>query len=148
MIADTLFKEKKKKVDGTLTDQLNILWVDDEIEFLKPHIIYLRQFGYGVNTVSNGVDAIKEIIEQRYDIVFMDENMPGLSGIETIARIKEINPDIPVVMITKNESESIMKEAIRGDVADYLVKPVSLTQIFACVYKILNLDSSEDRAKF
>ena len=129
MIADALIKFEKEKAltTKTITKAINILWVDDEIEFLKPHIIYLRQNGYLVNTVNNGLDAIHEISEQQYDIIFMDENMPGLSGTETISRIKEINSKIPVVMITKNESERVMKEAINGLVEDYLVKPVSLT---------------------
>ena len=105
METDTLIKFEKEKTlsKKSITKAINILWVDDEIEFLKPHIIYLRQNGYLVNTVNNGVDAIHEISELQYDIIFMDENMPGLSGIETISRIKEINSKIPVVMITKNE---------------------------------------------
>ncbi len=140
MEADTLIKFEKEKTlsKNSITKAINILWVDDEIEFLKPHIIYLKQNGYKVNAVNNGLDAIHEISEQQYDIIFMDENMPGLSGIETISRIKEINSKIPVVMITKNESERVMKEAINGHVADYLVKPVSLTQIFVSIHKILN----------
>ena len=144
MIAETLIKFEKEKTltKKANTKAINILWVDDEIEFLKPHIIYLRQNGYLVNTVNNGVDAIHEISELQYDIIFMDENMPGLSGIETISRIKEINSKIPVVMITKNESERVMKEAIKGDVDDYLVKPVSLTQIFVSIHKILNYNKS------
>lgn len=144
MIVETLIKFEKEKTltKKANTKAINILWVDDEIEFLKPHIIYLRQNGYLVNTVNNGVDAIHEISELQYDIIFMDENMPGLSGIETISRIKEINSKIPVVMITKNESERVMKEAIKGDVEDYLVKPVSLTQIFVSIHKILNYNKS------
>lgn len=144
MIVETLIKFEKEKTltKKANTKAINILWVDDEIEFLKPHIIYLRQNGYLVNTVNNGVDAIHEISELQYDIIFMDENMPGLSGIETISRIKEINSKIPVVMITKNESERVMKEAIKGDVDDYLVKPVSLTQIFVSIHKILNYNKS------
>ena len=144
MIVETLIKFEKEKTltKKANTKAINILWVDDEIEFLKPHIIYLRQNGYLVNTVNNGVDAIHEISELQYDIIFMDEIMPGLSGIETISRIKEINSKIPVVMITKNESERVMKEAIKGDVEDYLVKPVSLTQIFVSIHKILNYNKS------
>ncbi len=144
MIVETLIKFEKEKTltKKANTKAINILWVDDEIEFLKPHIIYLRQNGYLVNTVNNGVDAIHEISELQYDIIFMDENMPGLSGNETISRIKEINSKIPVVMITKNESERVMKEAIKGEVEDYLVKPVSLTQIFVSIHKILNYNKS------
>ena len=144
METDTLIKFEKEKTlsKKSITKAINILWVDDEIEFLKPHIIYLKQNGYKVNAVNNGLDAIHEISEQQYDIIFMDENMPGLSGIETISRIKEINSKIPVVMITKNESERVMKEAINGHVEDYLVKPVSLTQIFVSIHKILNNNKS------
>lgn len=140
MIADTLIKFEKAKTEtkNIQTKSLNILWVDDEIDFLKPHILYLRQNGYSVNTANNGLDALHEISEKRYDIIFMDENMPGLSGVETISRIREINSEIPVVMVTKNESERIMKEATKSHVADYLVKPVSLTQIFVAVHKILH----------
>jgi DNA-binding NtrC family response regulator len=139
MLEDTLIKFEKEKTikKDSFTRAINILWVDDEVEFLHPHILYLRQNGYVVNTANNGLDAIHDITEQHYDIVFMDENMPGLSGIETIARIKEINEKIPVVMITKNESERVMKEATKSHVADYLVKPVSITQIFVTVHKIL-----------
>lgn len=140
MIVETAIKFEKAKTEtkSSFTKAINILWVDDEIEFLKPHIIYLRENGYVVNTASNGFDAIQEIYEQHYDIIFMDENMPGISGIETISRIKDINSKIPVVMITKNESEKVMKEATKNHVADYLVKPISLTQIFVAVHKILN----------
>src|SRR4051812_5188475 len=114
MITDTLIKFEKELTESkdSHTKAIHILWVDDEVEFLRPHIMYLTQNGYVVNTANNGLDAIQEITEQRYDVVFMDENMPGLSGIETIARIKEINDKIPVVMITKNESERVMKEAL------------------------------------
>ena len=113
MIADTLIKFEKAKAAtiNNNTKAIHILWVDDEVEFLQPHILYLKQNGYVVNTASNGLDAIQEISEQNYDIIFMDENMPGISGIETISRIKEINSKVPVVMITKNESERVMKEA-------------------------------------
>lgn len=140
MIAESsinLEKAKAKK-ENIFTNSINILWVDDEIEFLKPHIIFLSQNGYVVNTASNGLDAIQEISEQHYDLIFMDENMPGLSGIETISKIKEINSKIPVVMITKNETEKNMKEATKNNVADYLVKPVSMTQVFDTAHKILN----------
>ncbi len=132
------FEKEKTQIRSYQTKTLNILWVDDEVDFLKPHILYLRQNGCSVNTANNGIDAIQEVIQQHYDIIFMDENMPGLSGIETISRIKEINSKIPIVMVTKNESEAIMKAAIKNYVADYLVKPVSMTQIFVTVHKILN----------
>ena len=144
MIVETLInlEKSKAKKKNNFTKAINILWVDDEIEFLKPHIIFLSQNGYVVNTASNGLDAIQEVSKQHYDIIFMDENMPGLSGIETISRIKEINSNIPVVMVTKNETEGNMKEATKNHVVDYLVKPVSMTQIFDVAHKILNSTKS------
>jgi CheY-like chemotaxis protein len=92
--------------------QGKILWADDEIELLKPHILFLENKGYSVDGVTNGSDAIDKCNEKIYDIVFLDENMPGLSGIETLSQIKEAFPLLPVVMITKSEEEHIMEEAI------------------------------------
>ena len=141
MRTETLNKFEKEKTASkeSNTRALNILWVDDEIEFLRPHILYLEQNGYKVSTASNGIDALMEFEEHPFDIIFLDQNMPGLSGIETMARMKEINSRIPIVLITKNESETVMKRAVSKDVADYLVKPVSITQVFACLHKILFL---------
>lgn len=85
-----------------------ILWADDEIDLLKPHILFLKQKGYEVITVSNGRDALEMSEKEHFDLIILDENMPGLSGLETLSRIKETNPDVPVVMITKNEEENIM----------------------------------------
>ncbi|MBN2238086.1 MAG: response regulator, partial [Bacteroidales bacterium] len=104
--------------------QTKILWVDDEIEILKPHILFLEQKGYSVRALNNGIDALDLIDEERFDILFLDENMPGLSGIETLEKIKRKLPQLPVVMITKSEEESIMEEAIGSNIADYLIKPV------------------------
>lgn len=106
-----------------------ILWVDDEIELLKSHIIFLTEKGYEVNTVTNGEDAITEVKEENYDLIFLDEMMPGMGGLETLSEIKEINPNIPVVMVTKSEEESLMNEAIGGKISDYLIKPVVPSQI-------------------
>lgn len=117
--------------------QGKILWADDEIELLKPHILFLEQKGYSVDSVTNGADAIDLAIEKHYDVVFLDENMPGLSGLETLARIKEAVPLVPVVMITKNEEELIMEEAIGSKIADYLIKPVNPNQILLSLKKIL-----------
>src|SRR6478609_4198334 len=89
-----------------------ILWADDEIDLLKPHIIFLNNKGYEVTTVTNGIDALEQSNGKNFDIIFLDENMPGLSGLETLVKIKEIKPLVPVVMITKNEEENIMEEAI------------------------------------
>ena len=114
-----------------------ILWVDDEIEMLRSHIIFLNEKGYEVETVTNGEDAISEIRENQYDLIFLDEMMPGLGGLETLSRIKEINPNIPVVMITKSEEESLMHDAIGSKISDYLIKPVVPSQVLMVCKKIL-----------
>lgn len=117
--------------------QYKILWVDDEIELLRSHIIFLNEKGYQVETVSNGEDALSEVKEKSYDLILLDEMMPGLGGLETLARIKEINPDIPVVMVTKSEEESLMNEAIGSKISDYLIKPVVPSQILLVCKKFL-----------
>lgn len=106
-----------------------ILWADDEIEMLRPHIIYLEEKGYEVVAVNNGDEALDLIAEKPFDIVFLDEQMPGLSGIETLENIKKSSPELPIVMITKSEEESIMEDAIGSNIADYLIKPVKPSQI-------------------
>ena len=118
-------------------DKVKILWADDEIDLLRPHIIFLNEKGYHVETANNGNDALDLIRNDHFDIVFLDENMPGLSGLETLLRIKNIRPDVPVVMITKNEAEEIMEEAIGSKIADYLIKPVNPNQILLSVKKNL-----------
>jgi len=118
-------------------DKVKILWADDEIDLLRPHIIFLNEKGYHVETANNGNDALDLISNDHFDIVFLDENMPGLSGLETLLRIKNIRPDVPVVMITKNEAEEIMEEAIGSKIADYLIKPVNPNQILLSVKKNL-----------
>lgn len=118
--------------------QGKILWADDEIELLKPHILFLENKGYLVDGVTNGSDAIDKCHEKSYDIVFLDENMPGLSGLETLSQIKEAFPLVPVVMITKSEEEHIMEEAIGSKIADYLIKPVNPNQILLSIKKILD----------
>ncbi len=117
-----------------------ILWADDEIELLKPHIMFLENKGYEMTTVNDGSEAIEEIQSKDFDIVFLDENMPGLTGLETLDRIKEAKPMVPVVMITKSEEESIMEEAIGGKIADYLIKPVNPNQILLSIKKNLDTD--------
>jgi len=121
--------------------QAKILWVDDEIEMLKPHILFLEQKGYSVKALNNGMDAVELIETERFDIVFLDENMPGLSGIETLEKIKISRPQLPVVMITKSEEESIMEDAIGSNIADYLIKPVKPNQILLSLKK--NLDTKK-----
>lgn len=117
---------------------INILWVDDEIDLLKPHILFLEKKNYNVTTCQSGTEAIEVIEDKNFDIVFLDENMPGLTGLETLAEIKEKRANIPVVMITKSEEEYIMEEAIGSKIADYLIKPVNPNQILLSLKK--NLD--------
>lgn len=117
---------------------ISILWVDDEIDLLKPHILFLEKKNYQVTPCTSGTEAIELIDEQNFDIVFLDENMPGLTGLETLAEIKEKQATIPVVMITKSEEEYIMEEAIGSKIADYLIKPVNPNQILLSLKK--NLD--------
>lgn len=112
-----------------------LLWVDDEIELLKAHIIFLEKKGYEVVTVSNGPDAIDQCRQQTFDLVLLDEQMPGLSGLETLQRIKEIQPATPIVMVTKSEEENIMDQAIGSKIADYLIKPVNPSQILLTLKK-------------
>ena len=112
-----------------------ILWVDDEIDLLKPYTLYLKNKGYEVDTATNGQDAIELCEKEIYDIVFLDENMPGLSGLETLSKIKEIRPNIPIVMITKSEEENIMDMAIGNKIADYLIMPVNPSQILMYLKK-------------
>ncbi|HMV14810.1 MAG TPA: PglZ domain-containing protein [Chitinophagales bacterium] len=115
---------------------IKILWADDEIDLLKPQILFLEQKGYSVEPVSNGHDALDKCKSEHFDLIFLDEHMPGISGLETLSRIKTINKDIPVVMITKNEEENIMEEAIGSQIADYLIKPVKPNQILLAVKKL------------
>ena len=112
-----------------------ILWADDEIDLLKPYIIFLEEKGYHVLPVNNGQDAIDMCRTETPDIVFLDENMPGLSGLETLETIKSLQPSLPVVMITKSEEERIMEQAIGAKIADYLIKPVNPNQILLCLKK-------------
>lgn len=118
-----------------------ILWVDDEIELLKPHILFLENKGYEVTTATNGIDAVDLVESNSYDIIFLDEQMPGLSGLDTLAKIKKINTITPVVMITKSEEETIMDEAIGAKMSDYLIKPVNPKQILLAIKK--NVDRKD-----
>ena len=122
------------------TDNYNatLLWVDDEIELLKAYIIFLEKKGYKVVTATNGRDAVDMCSEQTFDIIFLDENMPGISGLETLSLIKEINSTIPIVMVTKSEEENIMNQAIGQKIADYLIKPVNPSQILLTLKKHLH----------
>ena len=121
-------------------DKIKILWVDDEIDLLKPHILFLEKKNYEVTTCNNGRDAIDIFEENNFDIVFLDENMPGMSGLETLSEMKEKKSSVPMIMITKSEEEYIMEEAIGSKIADYLIKPVNPNQILLSLKK--NLDHS------
>ena len=121
-------------------NKITILWVDDEIDLLKPHILFLENKNYEVLTCKSGLEAIDEIQKTQVDIIFLDENMPGITGLETLNEIKVLNSSIPVVMITKSEEEMIMEEAIGSKIADYLIKPVNPNQILLSLKK--NLDHS------
>ncbi|HLV13857.1 MAG TPA: response regulator [Xanthomarina sp.] len=121
-------------------NHINILWVDDEIDLLKPHILFLEKKNYSVTTCQSGMEALEILEEKNFDIVFLDENMPGLTGLETLNEIKEKRDTLPVVMITKSEEEYIMEEAIGNKIADYLIKPVNPNQILLSLKK--NLDHS------
>ena len=112
-----------------------ILWVDDEIDLLQPYIIYLKGKGYDVTTATNGEDALDRLSESVPAIVFLDENMPGMTGLETLQEMKRLHPEVPVVMITKSEEEHIMEQAIGEKIADYLIKPVNPSQILMCLKK-------------
>ena len=119
---------------------IKILWADDEIDLLKPHIIYLEAKGYHLTPAKSGDQALDILQENKFDLIFLDENMPGLSGLETLSIIKEKYTNIPVIMITKSEEESIMEEAIGSKIADYLIKPVNPNQILLAIKK--NIDSN------
>jgi CheY-like chemotaxis protein len=118
--------------------KIQLLWADDEIELLKPHIMFLNEKGYDVQTAKSGDEALENLKNKRFDVILLDENMPGLSGLETLNRIKLQIPELPVIMITKSEEESIMEDAIGSKIADYLIKPVNPNQILLSLKKTLD----------
>src|SRR5215204_4012549 len=115
-----------------------ILWVDDEIESLQSQIMFLQNKGYEVNALTNGFDAIDFVRDNPIDVVLLDESMPGITGLETLTKIKEVNSQVPVVLITKNETENLMDEAIGSQITDYLIKPVSPNQVLLSLKKIID----------
>lgn len=119
-------------------DKINLLWADDEIELLKPHVLFLEQKGYEVSTARSGDEALDMAREKNFDVVLLDENMPGLSGLETLSRLKALKNEVPVIMITKSEEERIMDDAIGSKIADYLIKPVNPNQILLSLKKTLD----------
>ncbi|MCX2573795.1 T9SS response regulator signal transducer PorX [Pedobacter sandarakinus] len=118
--------------------ETKILWADDEIDLLKPHILLLNDKGYDVTTFTNGNDALEAFGKAHFDLVFLDENMPGMSGIETLSAIKNLNPDVPVVLITKSEEENLMEDAIGSKIDDYLIKPVNPKQVLLTIKKLID----------
>lgn len=131
--------QRSKTSANTNTNMANtkILWVDDEIDLLKSNIMFLKQKGYDVNEATNGEDAIQLIKDNEYDLVFMDEMMPGMGGLETLVEVKDLKPALPVVMVTKNETESLMEDAIGNKISDYLLKPVNPNQLLLVCKKVL-----------
>lgn len=121
-----------------MNTQGEILWVDDEIESLKSQMLFLKNKGYNVTSLSNGYDALELLKERTVDVVLLDESMPGLTGLETLTRIKELYPLLPVVMITKNEAENIMEDALGAQITDYLIKPVNPNQVLLTLKKIVD----------
>ena len=120
-------------------DKIKILWADDEIDLLKPHVLFLKQKGYDMITVTNGHDAVDECkADKDIDIVFLDESMPGMTGLDTLSKIKAFRPNVPIVMITKNEAEKVMEEALGAQITDYLIKPVNPNQILLTLKKIVD----------
>ncbi|RYE55233.1 MAG: response regulator, partial [Sphingobacteriales bacterium] len=118
--------------------ETKILWADDEIDLLKPHILLLNEKGYHVTTFTNGNDALEAFGKQHFDLVFLDENMPGMGGIETLSAIKNIRSDVPVVLITKSEEENLMEDAIGSKIDDYLIKPVNPKQVLLTIKKLID----------
>lgn len=121
-----------------------ILWADDEIDLLKPHILLLEEKGFQVTPVSNGNDAVAYAAREKFDVVLLDESMPGMGGLATLEAIKEKDPAIPIVLVTKNEAESLMDEAIGRRIDDYLLKPVRPTQIYLALKRLLEADRLQE----
>lgn len=123
-----------------------VLWADDEIELLRPHILFLNERGYDIHAVTSGEDAVRAVARETFDAVLLDEQMAGLDGLATLQRVKRIQPALPVIMITKSEEESLMEEAIGGKIDDYLTKPVNPSQILSALKRILESRSiSQER---
>ena len=122
----------------------SILWADDEIDLLTPYIIFLENKGYQVSTVNSGADALELVIKQKFDVLFLDENMPGMSGLEVLIAIKQIRPNLPVIMITKSEEEELMEDAIGSKIADYLIKPLNPNQLLLSVKRIFDKKRLEE----
>src|SRR5690625_3121245 len=122
-----------------MTNNIRLLWADDEIDLLKPQLMFLEKRGYQVTTVTNGHDALDEVKEnESFDCIFLDESMPGLTGLETLDRIRQMDKNVPVVVSTKNEAEPLMDQAIGSEISDFLLKPVNPNQILLALKKIID----------
>ena len=119
-------------------EPITILWADDEIESLQSQILFLESKGYQVKSFASGFEALQFVDDNAVDVVFLDESMPGITGLETLTKLKTSHPNIPVVLITKNETESLMDEAIGSQITDYLLKPVNPNQVLLCLKKIID----------
>jgi len=119
-------------------DRINVLWADDEIDLLKPHMLFLKDKGYDVSPATSGDEALELVEKNDFSVVLLDENMPGLSGLETLNRLKAKHPSLPVIMITKSEEEHLMENAIGSKISDYLIKPVNPNQILLSLKKTLD----------
>ncbi len=117
---------------------VKILWVDDEVELLKPHVLFLKGKGYDVETCNNGYDAIDMATDNAYDLIILDEMMPGMTGLETLPNLKEVRPNTPIIMVTKSEEEDIMNKAIGSKIADYIIKPVNPNQVLLSIKKCVH----------
>ena len=122
----------------------SILWADDEIDLLKPYVLFLEGKGYQVTTVNSGADALEKVENQKFDLLFLDENMPGMTGLEVLVSIKQIRPNLPVIMITKSEEEELMEDAIGSKIADYLIKPLNPNQLLLSVKRIFDKKRLEE----
>lgn len=122
----------------------SILWADDEIDLLKPYVLFLEGKGYQVTTVNSGADALEKVENHKFDLLFLDENMPGMSGLEVLVSIKQIRPNLPVIMITKSEEEELMEDAIGSKIADYLIKPLNPNQLLLSVKRIFDKKRLEE----
>ena len=120
-----------------MKDAPRILWADDEIDMLRPHLMFLENKGYDVTSVTNGADAVQQVKDGAFEVILLDEQMPGMDGLETLAKIKDVRPEVPVVMVTKSEEETLMEEALGGQISDYLTKPVNPSQILLTCKRLL-----------
>ena len=120
-----------------MPNSIKILWIDDEIEFLKSHVIFLETKGYSITTINSAIDALELLKNESFDIIFLDENMPGMSGLEMLDQLRIILNETPVIMITKSEEERLMENALGSNIKDYLIKPVNPNQILMAIKKIV-----------